>query len=414
MRLFLFTLALTFISLPAIAQEPGEAATVTDKSMTLEQVAVALQKGSLAGTPCKPLLESQAAKNYPSWEKAATDGDAAAQYVCGLCNLMGIGSEQDPEKSTEWFRKSAEQDYASSALQYGLAFQSGIGVEPDSAEAIKWLRKAKELGSIEAVHDLGFCYYEGTGVPQDSAEAIRLFKQSADAGYANAKNTLGICYMYGSGVPQDSEEGLRWLTSAAEQGLAAAQNSLGAMYYQGQGVAEDPKNAAKWFRMAAEQGNSTGQYHLGMCYEDGVGVESDLDEARAWYAKAAEVGHEQAKEALNRIGHSAAEGKHLQKLVHLFQRKLLAKQMQQLNMNRRVYAAATGGSDQGISSIREDMQRIADTESNINEYIANNKKDVLPALERIANEAHPEIASEAKLAIRSTDWPEEEEQKENE
>ena len=43
-------------------------------------------------------------------------------------------------------------------------------------------------------------------------------------------------------------------------------------------------------------------YKLGLCYENGDGVEKDLKLAAEWYRKAAVQDHEEAQEALKRLG----------------------------------------------------------------------------------------------------------------
>ena len=46
------------------------------------------------------------------WRKAASQGEAEAQYSLGLMDEKGFGVRQDLRKATEWFRKAAAQGHA--------------------------------------------------------------------------------------------------------------------------------------------------------------------------------------------------------------------------------------------------------------------------------------------------------------
>ena len=125
----------------------------------------------------------------------------------------------------------------------------------------------------------------------------------AEKGDAVAQFNLGRMYSDGDGVAKDEREAVKWWRKAAEQGYAKAQYNLGWGYMNGRGVAEDGREAVKWYRKAAEQGLKEAQCTLGVCYKSGIGVAKDEYEAVKWYRKAAEQGHENAKEALKRLGY---------------------------------------------------------------------------------------------------------------
>ena len=212
------------------------------------------------------LRESDKAKAFEAYKKAAEIGNAEAQNWVGKYYLYGWGDcEKDHDKAMEWFRKSAEQMFASGVYNVGLCYDEGYGVQKDEREAMKWYTKAAQQG-----------------LPLGQFE-------------------LGQHYRKGRGVEKDPEEAVRWYEKAAEQGQEDAMGLLGDCYYHGWGVEEDNDEAVKWYRRASEHNNRGAMYMLGNCYEKGHGVNKDWNLARKWYKEAADKGHEKAKEALESL-----------------------------------------------------------------------------------------------------------------
>ena len=102
---------------------------------------------------------------------------------------------------------------------------------------------------------------------------------------------------------------------SAHLGEAATQNDLGWMYEDGKEVAQDYIQAVYWYTKArvqftheAEKGSKYAQYYLGKMYYEGKGVAKDDKQAAYWLGKAADwlvganQGHEDAKEALKKLG----------------------------------------------------------------------------------------------------------------
>ena len=51
-------------------------------------------------------------KVFEEYQKAAEQGNAAAQCKLGVCYDNGTGVEKDEQKAVEWYQKAAEQGYA--------------------------------------------------------------------------------------------------------------------------------------------------------------------------------------------------------------------------------------------------------------------------------------------------------------
>lgn len=160
------------------------------------------------------------------WRKAAEQGDADAQYHCGMCCYFADGTEQDFEQAVMWYTLSAEQGLAGAQCYLADAYLFGDGVEQDEAKAVEWLTKAAEQGDEMALNNLAECYRFGTGVEQDEAKAVELYLASAETGTATAMYNLGECYEFGQGVEQDMDKAMEWYNKAAELGDPYAQEKI--------------------------------------------------------------------------------------------------------------------------------------------------------------------------------------------
>jgi TPR repeat protein len=218
-----------------------------------------------------------------------------AQALLGLMYDTGNGVAQDLAAAVVWFQKAAEQGQVAAQYNLGLMYKAGNGVEQDLAVAAVWWRKAAEQEHARAQFYLGAMYDEGDGVVQDAAAAVAWYRKAAEQGYADAQYNLGLKYHKGNGVAQDAAAAEVWWQKAAEQEHAHAQFNLGAMYGKGDGVAQDTAAAVAWFRKAAEQGLADAQFNLGLMYGQGNGMAENLTAGFEWVRKAAEQGHADAQ-----------------------------------------------------------------------------------------------------------------------
>jgi hypothetical protein len=89
---------------------------------------------------------------------------------------------QDAVKAVAWFRKAASQGDATAQYNLGLMYAKGSGVRNDIAQAISWLRKAAEQGELNAQFKLGVAYENGEGVPKDNVLAYANYAIAARTG----------------------------------------------------------------------------------------------------------------------------------------------------------------------------------------------------------------------------------------
>lgn len=148
------------------------------------------------------------------YEKAANQGNAAAQYNLGYCYVHGQGVKQDNEEAMKWFKSAAEQGQAEAQNLIGYCYF----FEEYYIEAVNWFKKAANQGNTLALGNLGICYYEGKGVTRNHDEAFRYLYKSA-----SSENTshdvmmyLSKCYRFGYGTQKNEKQAEYWLKKAAE------------------------------------------------------------------------------------------------------------------------------------------------------------------------------------------------------
>ncbi len=255
----------------AVAQNHAEAATL-------------LARIYLSEVPNGPARD--AAKAAELLTKAATRGDASAQYLLGLLYRAGDGVEQDGQAAFNWFLAAAEQKHTDAQKALAQGFLSGPEESRNVAEGERWMRAAATEGDAEAQLRLAILLDDPDSGVTDRSEALDWFRRAAEQGHPLAQRMLGTRYLQGDGVAADPQEAFRWLTSAAEAGDPGAMTNLGFAYASGTGTTQDYAQAARWYNMASEQGLGRAMVALGQLVENGAGVKADFEAALALYARA--------------------------------------------------------------------------------------------------------------------------------
>jgi len=137
-------------------------------------------------------IEHKAYTEALCWfQKAADQGNAAAQEAIGILYYSGKGVAKDEAQAAFWFRKAAEQGSAISQTILGdIYLGGGRGVEPDPVRGLAWTRKAAEQGFAKAQYILGTMFEEGLGTAPDIAQAKIWYAKAAAQGDVNAQQAL--------------------------------------------------------------------------------------------------------------------------------------------------------------------------------------------------------------------------------
>ena len=280
-----------------------------------------------------------------SYEKALTwfrrgvaNGDALCQYELGLMHLHGLGVRKDPMLAGDYFKESANQDFASAQVNMGQLFLD----QGDVATATRFFELAARNGHIEAFYHLAEISNNGVGRDRscgmatayykmvaekvesihssfdeanrayddgDTEAALVIYMMAAEQGYESAQaNVAYLLDEYRSILPLDSlipwkkrrssllrnaVLALIYWTRSAKQSNIDSIVKMGDYYLGGYGIEADMEKAATCYQTAAETHQSAqALWNLGWIHENGIGVEQDFHLAKRFYDEALETNQE--------------------------------------------------------------------------------------------------------------------------
>jgi len=235
------------------------------------------------------------------WEKAATAGDADAQFNLAALLETGRGGPADYDAAATWYAEAARRFVPVAAIRLMQLRQRGLATAINGRDVIDYLKGAAGRGSVRAQFELATAYDRGHGVTQNFASAALWYQRAAEQGLREAQYNLAVLFDEGLGAPRDRETARKWYLLAAERGSAPAQNNIGYLYENGFGVPQDMAEAARWYRLAADAGLAVAQNNLAIMYHYGYGVAKDLAAAIRWYETAAGGGDPGAQNSLGLI-----------------------------------------------------------------------------------------------------------------
>jgi TPR repeat protein/ankyrin repeat protein len=115
---------------------------------------------------------------------------AEEYYNTALLYQNGIGTPKDYEKAREWFDKAAAQGNAAAQCSLGYLYYNGQGVRQDYEKARGWFEKAAAQGNADAQYRLGSIYHDGLGIAKDDEKAWEWFEKAAVQGNADAQHSI--------------------------------------------------------------------------------------------------------------------------------------------------------------------------------------------------------------------------------
>ena len=181
----------------------------------------------------------------------------------------GLGGVQDYAKAHEWYEKAAAQGNDAAQNNLGVLYYEGLGVAKNPAKAREWAEKAVKQGNNDAKELLKALDSGKEGAADSTTEndseimtALQLGKQAY-----NKKNYTAAFSHY---------------EKAAEKGNAEAQNWLAILYENGRGTKQNYAKAREWYEKSALQNNAYAQMKLGWLYAEGKGVEKNYAKGREW------------------------------------------------------------------------------------------------------------------------------------
>ncbi len=124
-------------------------------------------------------------------------GNNEAKFYIAEMYYFGIGTEQNLEKTFQYMRELAIEDYEDAYFWVGNMCFQGEGTEINDKEAVKFLLKAVNVENVnteKAEYILGMIYLQGKengiDVEENKEYGLELIKRSAQKGYEDAINKL--------------------------------------------------------------------------------------------------------------------------------------------------------------------------------------------------------------------------------
>ena len=103
--------------------------------------------------------------------------------------MRGLGVPQDPARAAEWLQKAAAQGEPAAQVTLGTMYLSGSGVARDLEQGLRWIRASATQGNADAQFRLGLMFANGIGVARDDEQAVAWYQKAAAAGNAARRPT---------------------------------------------------------------------------------------------------------------------------------------------------------------------------------------------------------------------------------
>lgn len=166
LRIFLFTLALAGLSMPAAAD--------------LQSGVNAYESGDY-----ETALEELSAENVQ-------EEHPRAQYLLGVMYRDGLGVDTNQEMGVRYLESAAEQGNGGAQAALGRMYAEGVdGLEENDRMAYLWLHDAVDQGHVDSMQRLGQLYRDGDGTRQNFVLAYQWFLTAYMLGDREQTATMG-------------------------------------------------------------------------------------------------------------------------------------------------------------------------------------------------------------------------------
>ncbi len=175
--------------------------------------------------------EGQFEKAYGHFLKAASGGDAKAQFYIGNMLFGGQGTDRDLSLAARYYELAALQGHTEAQVALATMYRSGAGVQRDYYKVLYWLEEAAIDGHPIAQLDLGHIAETGdNGATEPNIDyAFRWYEMAARNGVVRAQAKLGQLYLGNRVAPEDQALGYAWLTIAENNASSETREDIVAL-----------------------------------------------------------------------------------------------------------------------------------------------------------------------------------------
>jgi localization factor PodJL len=159
-----------------------------------------------------------AAIGNDSLRKAASTGDANAQFVVATRYLNGENVAPDAAKAAYWYGRAAVTGLAPAQYRMATLYERGTGVEKNMQAALSWYERAAALGNVKAMHNAAVISAGNETGAADYKRAFKWFTLAAQHGLKDSQFNLAVLIERGMGTKVNLAEALFWYNAAGAQG----------------------------------------------------------------------------------------------------------------------------------------------------------------------------------------------------
>lgn len=272
-------------------------------------------------------------------KRQATNGNAEAQFLYGICLLNGKVAPEDlsflkktqekaephnsdgnvvdeatheQEKSSaasalavKMFEAAALQGHTEARYRYWLCWRDRVSDEANESLAQDFLIGAKNDGHVLALGDWAISLKRKSKNPdkQTKETILQALTQAGGCGYVEAQYECGMCLLEGFGCAKNSWGAAFHFQQAAEAGHIGGKYQYAKKLLRSKYCKKDRHMAQRilaYLREAAEAGHVEAQYEYALCLEEERWGIKDVPLAMCYYQAAAEAGHVAASKKLLR------------------------------------------------------------------------------------------------------------------
>jgi len=208
----------------------------------------------------KDFLSHDDVKNaFPFLERAASLGNAEAEYNLGYCYQSGTEVVQNDSIANFWYLNAAKLGWKDAEYKISISYANGRGIEKNNEQAFYWSKKCAEQNDPECMFNLISCYSNGIGTKKDIHSmidwAIRLatLENPEDLELSgkitSARLNLAEMYNTGKNVPVDLLKSYMWYLiyneSKKDFSILVQQQQIEAIQALEKGLSTSEKTKAK-------------------------------------------------------------------------------------------------------------------------------------------------------------------------
>lgn len=159
-----------------------------------------------------------------------------------------------------WYQRAATQGLAAAQYRLGTLLERGVGVTADVERARAWYKRAAAQGNIKAMHNLAVLSAGNDAATADYvAGPAGWFTQAAEHGLVDSQYNLAVLFESGLGVEKDLAQAYKWYALAARGGDKEAERRRGNLKgrMDAKSAASIEATVARWHLEPADQRPTT-------------------------------------------------------------------------------------------------------------------------------------------------------------